>query len=149
WDAIAPNSADLSDAAAASGAKLGTFFAEMAATRKFFAPLIDSSATGRTPQYDFQVDFRVNRPKEVAANQIAEWSADIGGQHVEIGALPAARRGRWRASDSVEVTLRWATGSAFSPAAVVGPAGVVREGMVTLAAGGTWSVLRLLKAFES
>ena len=103
----------------------------------------------RGPVYDYQIDFRTNRARESGANQIAEWTADIGGHHAEIGTPPAQRRGRWNAGDSVQVTLRWATGSLMQPLAVTAPGATVVDDAGVLGAGGTWSLIRLLRAFES
>ncbi len=149
WDAVAPSTADLAAVAGSGAARLNAFFAEMAAARKFFAPLVDSAAALRPPQYDYLIDFRTNRGRESGANQIAEWSAEIGGHHSEIGTLPAARRARWNAGDSVQVTLRWATGSLMQPVSIVTPGAAIVDDAVVINETGTWSLLRLLRSFES
>ncbi len=149
WDAIAPSVPDLVSTAGATAPRLTAFFADMAAVRKFFGPLVDSAAAGRPPVYDYQVDFRTNRGHESGANQIAEWSADIGDHHAEIGTPAAARRGRWSAGDTVSVTLRWATGSLVVPVSTTAPGAAVLGDAIVAGEGGTWSLLRLLRAFES
>jgi type VI secretion system protein ImpL len=150
WDAVAPSAAELASGAGATAApRINAFFTDMAAVRKFFAPLVDSAAAARAPVYDYQIDFRTSRSRESGANQIAEWTADIGGHHTEIGTPPAQRRGRWNAGDTVQVTLRWATGSLVQPLAVTAPGAAVIDDAVVLGAGGTWSLIRLLRAFES
>jgi type VI secretion system protein ImpL len=149
WDAVAPSTADLMAGSATGATKLAAFFADMAAARKFFAPLVDSAAAGRPPMYDYQIDFRTNRGREVAANQIADWSAQIGEHLTEIGAPAVARHGRWNAGDSIQVTLRWATGSLVQPVSIVTPGASIVDDAVIIGEGGTWSMLRLIRAFES
>jgi hypothetical protein len=149
WDAVAPSAPDLAGISGPAAPRLNAFFADMAATRKFFASLVDSASALRPPMYDYQVDFRVNRGREINANQIAEWSAQFGARLSEVGSPVAARRGRWSAGDSVLVELRWATGSPFMPVSVIGAGATVADGAVEIGAGGTWGLLRLVRAFES
>jgi type VI secretion system protein ImpL len=149
YDLFAESAPDLVKALGATSPRLAAFLGDVEGIRKFFASLVDSAATARPVQYDFLIDFRVNRAREMGANQIAEWWADVGSQHAEIGAPAALRHGRWRAGDSVRVTLRWATGSAFVPKSVSAPGASVRDGTVTVATGGPWGLLRLLSAYES
>jgi type VI secretion system protein ImpL len=131
------------------GARTSTFLGDMAKVRVFLASLIDSAGTGRGPTLDYQVDFRVNRPREFGANQIAEWTADIADQHAVLGAPVAARRGRWRAGDDVRIALRWATGSQYSPIDPLPTGASLVDGTLVVSAVGEWSLLRLLKQHES
>ncbi len=149
WDAVAPSSVDLIAGAGTGATKLSAFFAEMIAARKFFAPLVDSAAGGRPPVYDYQIDFRTNRGREIGANQIADWSAQIGERLTEIGAPTVARHGRWNAGDSIQVTLRWATGSLIQPVSIIAPGASIVDDAVMIGEGGTWSLLRFIRAFES
>jgi type VI secretion system protein ImpL len=148
YQVVAPSAGDLVDAAGMQGPRLRAFFADLAAMRKFLAPLLDS-ATSRPPTYDYAWEFRVERDREQAANQIAGWTADVGAQHASIEMPAAGRRGRWHADDSVRVTLRWATGSPYRPVRVDGGGAVVRGESATLAFGGEWSLLRLLRAYQA
>jgi type VI secretion system protein ImpL len=149
WDVVAASAPALLSAAGAGAPRLAASFADMAAVRKFFAPLVDSAAAARPPAFDYQVDFRTNRGREAGANQIAEWSADIGDHHTAIDMAPAARKGRWIAGDTVRVTLQWATGSAVQPLAIATPGATIDGTAVIVSEGGTWSLIRLLRAFES
>jgi hypothetical protein len=141
YDAL---SADAVTASGAAAPRVSAFLSELDAARRFFAPLLDSSA--RAPTYDFQIDFRVNRSLEIGGNQVAEWSADVGAQHLTIDTPESARRGRWRSGDSVQVTLRWANGSTVVPVDANG--GAVLNGGIRAGAGGRWALLRLLRNFS-
>jgi type VI secretion system protein ImpL len=143
YDALGPDAA----LAGAANPQVARFLADMEAVRRFFAPLVDSVA--RPPTIDYQIDFRVNRAQEIDANQIAEWSADIGAQHAAIDASDAMRRGRWHAGDSVRVTLRWASGSLWVPVEVASPGAAVHDGTLEIAFGGPWSLLRLLSTYAN
>lgn len=147
YDILGPNSPDVISASGNNASRVQTFLAEAEAVRKFLAPLVDSAARPLT--YDYLVDFRVNRTQEVAANQIADWTTDIGAQHAAIGGADAARRGRWRAGDTVKVSLRWATGSPVVPVQVSGPSSSVSDGVARVAFGGPWAMLRLMRAYEA
>ncbi len=134
---------------AGAGNRTALFLGELAKVRTFFAGLVDSAAAGRPPTFDYQIDFRTNRGREIAANQIAEWSADIADQHLVLGAPVSARRGRWRAGDDVQLSMRWATGSRYGPIDPLPTGAELVDGTLVLSASGEWSLLRLLRQFES
>jgi type VI secretion system protein ImpL len=147
--AVARESASPDEPFGLLSGRADAFLTDLAQVRAFFAPLVDSAATGRPPTLDYQIDFRVNRAREVGANQIADWTADVADQHLTIAGAVAARRGRWRAGDDVQVALRWATGSPVVPVESAPPGGTVNDGTVIIQTHGEWSLLRLLRQYES
>jgi type VI secretion system protein ImpL len=147
--AVAKQTGGTDDATNMLGARAATFLTDMAHVRTFFAAYLDSAAAGRLPTFDYQIDFRVNRARESGANQVAEWTADVADQHAEMGAPVATRRGRWRAGDDIETSLRWATGSPLVPAEPVPPGASLGNGSISFATSGQWSLLRFLKEYES
>ncbi|HEY4219395.1 MAG TPA: type VI secretion system protein [Gemmatimonadaceae bacterium] len=147
--AVAKQTGGTDDATDILGARTATFLSDMAHVRTFFGAYLDSAAAGRLPTFDYQIDFRVNRARESGANQIAEWSADIADQLAEMGAPVATRRGRWRAGDDIETSLRWATGSPLVPADPAPPGASLGDASISFTSSGQWSLLRFLKEYES
>jgi type VI secretion system protein ImpL len=147
--AVAKQTGGTDDATNMLGARAATFLGDLAHVRTFFAAYLDSASTGRLPMFDYQIDFRVNRARESGANQVAEWTADIADQHAEMGAPVATRRGRWRAGDDVETSLRWATGSQLVPAEPVPAGASLGNGSISFTTSGQWSLLRFMKQHES
>jgi type VI secretion system protein ImpL len=147
--AVAKQTGGTDDASNILGARTATFLTDMAHVRTFFAAYLDSATTGRLPMFDYQIDFRVNRARESGANQIAEWTADVADQHAAMGAPVATRRGRWRAGDDIETSLRWATGSQLVPAEPVPAGASLGNGSISFMTSGQWSLLRFLKEYES
>jgi type VI secretion system protein ImpL len=147
--AVARQTGGSEDATNMLGARAGTFLADMAHVRTFFAAYLDSAASGRLPTYDYQIDFRVNRARETGANQIAEWTTDIGDQHAVMGAAVATRRGRWQAGDDIQTSMRWATGSPLVPAEPVPAGAALGDASITFESTGQWSLLRFLREYDS
>ncbi|MDB4876973.1 MAG: hypothetical protein JWM41_3419 [Gemmatimonadetes bacterium] len=147
--AVARQSGPSDDPFGLLGSRVDAFVTEMARVRTFFQPYLDSAAVGRLPTYDYQIDFRVNRSHETGANQIAEWTADVGDQHAMAGAPVASRRGRWRAGDDIRAQMRWATGSQVVPTDPAPAGSAAGDAVVTFSTSGQWSLLRLLRQYES
>ncbi len=97
------------------------------------------------PTFDFNIDFRVNREKEEAANLIVEWyikTNDI----TKIDNHAKTRNGQWRYGDKIEIGLRWPEGIAAKPSKDLNQPFMNVDGQqVTFKYTGRWALLWLLK----
>lgn len=96
------------------------FLAQLASVRAFMAPILASKPGEPPGAYTLSVDFRVNRPFEVNANQILTWSVSVGSQTLQDPPLapPAGSVStpvQWRWGDPVTVRMRWAKDSPSLP----------------------------------
>jgi type VI secretion system protein ImpL len=131
----------------AARAALG-FVEQIAAVRDFMAPLMEGSMEEAGPAYDIDVEFRVNRPREVGGNQIIDWAVELGGQRLVRGREP--RAARWRPGDPVAISLRWAKDAPMVPLPSGGiDAPTIEDRTVTFFYGNRWSLVRALDAHRS
>ncbi|WP_125470961.1 hypothetical protein [Achromobacter aegrifaciens] len=84
------------------------FIDNFAQVRALFAPLYPSEDAGGAG-YDLNVEFRANRSDELAANQLIDWTLNIGGQSLALG--DASRTLHWNYGTPVTLTLRFAKDS--------------------------------------
>ena len=82
--------------------------------RTLLAPLYPSD-DGASTGYDVNVDFRVNRGAEIAANQVIDWTLTIGSQSVSMNDTPHPLH--WDYGTPVSLTLRLAKDSPLTAAA--------------------------------
>ncbi len=120
-----------------------SFLDTMVAARAFFDPYL-TSADGALPTFDIGAEFRVNRRREVAGNQIIEWRLGVGEQVATLRG--EAKTLRWRYGDPVGVVLRWAKDAPNTPFVKPGePAMTVDRGAVAYVYQNKWSLLSLLQ----
>lgn len=120
------------------------FLAQMDQVQAFLAPLVPTLEGAGT--YKVAAEFRVNRPREVEANQIIEWALRIGVQELQTG--DEAGSIGWRPGDPVSLRLRWARDGSVLPQ----PAGdqpYVDGLTATFAYEGRWALLRLLQSHRA
>jgi type VI protein secretion system component VasK len=124
------------------------FLEQMDQVNAFLAPIAggnDGQMSGPAA-YQVGAEFRVNRPREVEANQIIEWALRIGVQELRMGDETASIN--WRPGDPVSLRLRWARDGAMQPQ----PAGdqpYVDGLTATFTYDGRWALLRLLQAHRA
>lgn len=114
----------------------------MAAVRTVFAPFLDDPKA-LAPVFDFEVEFRVNRRREIGGNQIIVWEFEVGDQKLT-SRDTTMKRGRWVLGDAVNLTLRWAKDSPSTPAA---PNVAGSELKVSFQETTRWSIFRLLQDY--
>lgn len=114
--------------------------------RAFLAPLWPQSESA-DGAIDVRVEFRANTQRELAGNQIAEWSLHLVEERLTLGGAKSSAR--WHIDDPVRVQLRWAKNSPDMPSASQGPGVGVRERTVTFEERGLWALLRLIAARQS
>ncbi|MEQ8710441.1 MAG: type VI secretion protein IcmF/TssM N-terminal domain-containing protein [Rhodospirillales bacterium] len=120
-----------------------SFLDTMVAARAFFDPYL-TSADGALPTFDIGTEFRVNRRREVAGNQIIEWRLGVGEQVATLRG--ESKTLRWRYGDPVGVVLRWAKDAPNTPFVKPGePAMTVDRGAVAYVYQNKWSLLSLLQ----
>jgi type VI secretion system protein ImpL len=97
------------------------------------------------PTFDFNIDFRVNREKEEAANLIVEWHIKTNDM-TKIDNHNKARNGQWRYGEKIEIGLRWPEGIAAKPSKDLSQPFMNVDGQqVTFKYTGRWALLWLLK----
>ena len=117
------------------------FLDQMDAVRAFLAPLLDRKAPAG-PGFDLDIDFRVNREREVGGRQIIDWTMQVGDHKVRY--RDAKRQVRWHVGDPIRVSLRWAKDYPHAPTSD-GTEGVsVEDRTVTWDYPTGWSLLALL-----
>jgi type VI secretion system protein ImpL len=134
------------------GDEVVTFLASMERLRPLLTPLL---ATDEEPArgIEFRVDFRTSRALERGADQIAEWTLQVGEQRMSLGQDEGLRQGTWRPGQPVELSLRWASGSPRRPVVDVegagggGAGGRVEGARISFRQDGPWGLLRLMSVF--
>lgn len=134
--ALADNRERLGD----EGAAAGDFLDQMEKVRLLFAPTIEKKAA---PALDFNFAFRVNREHEEGANQIADWTLDVG--NTKYRYLDKQMDGRWVVGEPVRLTLRWANDSPVVPADPdASPDFRARDRVVVFEYRDRWALLSML-----
>ncbi|WP_437762352.1 type VI secretion system protein [Sorangium sp. So ce281] len=118
------------------------FLDRMEKVREFLAPMWAQGDATMDGSFDVTTAFRVNQAREVAGNQIAEWSLRIAEERLFLGGpKPTAT---WRLGDPVQLTLRWAKNSPDIPSVEQNAGAVAKERTATFEASGPWALLRLI-----
>ncbi|EYF02862.1 type VI secretion system protein [Chondromyces apiculatus] len=118
------------------------FLDRMEKVREFMDPMWGAGESSADGRFDVNVAFRVNRGREVAGNQVAEWSLRFADERVTMdGPKPTAT---WRIGDPPRLQLRWAKNSPDIPLGEQDPGVLVKERLVTFEQKGTWALLRLI-----
>lgn len=116
------------------------FLNQMNRAREFFAPFVEKN---QGPSFDFRVQFRVNREREIAANQIIDWKLEVGKK--KFAYTSDDLTGHWIYGEPVRLTLRWANDSPGRPLAGVEPMLVtVKERSAIFEYNDRWSLFTLL-----
>jgi len=127
------------------GSPAAAFLARMDAASRFLAPLM-AADTGGGPAYRVSADFRVNRGREIGADQVADWSMMVGSERLS----PRDSAGEatpWDPGDPVSLAFRWAAGSPVRPSAAgLAPGMRVDGSTLGYGAGGRWALFRLIRS---
>jgi len=97
------------DPAAAAAAD---FLDRLAAVQPILAAMLTEDASGSFAALDLWPRFRVNREREVGADQIFEWTLAINGVPQNTDGSTAVP---WRVADKIDLGLRWAKNSELAP----------------------------------
>jgi type VI secretion system protein ImpL len=124
----------------ASPEKATEFLAQVAKLREFFAPFLEKK---QGPMFDFNIQFRVNREQEIAANQIIDWKFEVGKK--KFSYLSDDLNGRWIFGDPVRLTLRWAKDSPTVPVSTATPTAVnAKDRVAVFEYDDRWALFTLL-----
>lgn len=99
----------------AQRAEAQEFVRRMDAVRAFLLPFVQAKPGAPPPAYALTPAFRVNTAYEKNANQILEWTLQVGAQTVREGMVNEAGTPLWQWGDPVVVRLRWAKDSPLLP----------------------------------
>ena len=120
------------------------FLNEMDDVRTFFDSFLQTRGADDTPFFDVTAGFRVNRQAEVGANQVIDWSMQIGNRRVTI--RDAERTLRWTLGDRITLSFRWADNATQIPASATGdPTTSVVGKTVTMNYDNAWSLVDLIR----
>jgi type VI secretion system protein ImpL len=120
------------------------FVEQMEGVRKFFGGYVAPNSTMQDPAFNFEVSFRVNRDKEIRANEIIGW--ELTTRNSTISQRSPSNKGYWEAGDPLQVTFRWAANSPLQPLEDDCDFNTgVQGGTVNYTFDGTWALLRLLR----
>jgi type VI secretion system protein ImpL len=123
------------------------FLSRMQQLRPVFATFLAGFEKEPAPSFDFIVNFRVNRGREVQGNQIGDWSLDVGAQSLKYRAKE--NTGRWRMGDPIRIAFRFADDSPLIPYVDNAQPGMnVHQRTVSYDYPGAWSLFRLLLAHK-
>ncbi|MFA7431838.1 MAG: hypothetical protein WCZ23_16905, partial [Rhodospirillaceae bacterium] len=121
------------------------FIRHMDAVRTFLAPYA-LAKPGAPPAYALTPAFRVNTAYEKNANQILEWTLDVGAQVVREGMVSESGTPLWQWGDAVAVRLRWAKDSPLLPYAPDGGVPAIETpNTAVFAYDDPWSLITLLR----
>jgi len=125
-----------------------TFIEQMEAVRSFFGDYLTPNSTLPNPAFSFDVTFRVNKEKEVRANEILNWS--FTSQDSTVTMRSASRKGYWQAGDPVQMTFCWALNSPLQPQMTEGiPNFEVQGEKAAFSYNGEWALLRLFRQHKA
>ena len=128
-----------------AGEEVHEFILVLKEARPFFATLLAEEEAAPELRFTFGVEFRVNRAREIDADQIIGWDFEVDQQR--IGFWSEVRTGQWTLGDPVRFTLRWAKDGPRAPqAGPVGPSGSFESRAVIFEDSSPWALLRFVQA---
>lgn len=128
-----------------AGEEVHDFILVLKEARPFFATLLAEGEGDPELRFTFGVEFRVNRAREIDADQIIGWDFEVNEQR--IGYWSEERTGQWVLGDPVRFTLRWAKDGPRAPqAGPVGPSGSFESRAVIFEDSSPWGLLRFVQA---
>ncbi|MCY1033889.1 type VI secretion system protein [Corallococcus sp. BB11-1] len=118
------------------------FLEQLEEARAFLLPLLRE---GDGPLYSVRMEPRVNRRRELRANQLIEWRLEAAGQRVAMKPEP------WQPETPLLVVFRWAKDGPSAPLPDEGTTGARLLAPDTLGFRyeGPWSLIRLLRAHQT
>jgi type VI secretion system protein ImpL len=118
------------------------FIDEMTSVRLFFAAFLDPKKLMRLPEVDVETQFRVIEEREVGANQIINWSLNIGG---DVSTSRDKKKLAWHPGTPVLLKLRWAADAPRVPVPMPDQRNVfINDREVVFEYANRWSLLSAL-----
>ncbi len=120
------------------------FLTRMDGVRAFFDPWLSAATPEDSPVFDMAVSFRVNRAREVGAEQVIEWRMSSGSDTVSLRQNDGAVR--WGLGEPIDLRFRWAENSNLIPAVASDRPQVRVEGRtVTVTYDNIWALIDLIR----
>lgn len=120
------------------------FIAQMDRIRAFFDPWLATTGGEDSPVFDMAVSFRVNREREVGADQVIDWQLASGPDMVTLRGEATSLR--WGLGETITVRLRWAENSTQIPAASVDRPNIrVTDRTVEIVYDNLWALVDLIR----
>ncbi len=124
------------------------FIEQMEKVRNFFGDYLAPDSTLPYPGFSFDVFFRVNKEREIRANEILDW--ELTTQDTTLTMRSPSKVGYWKEGNPVNMTFRWALNSPLQPQVMEGtPNFDVQGENATFFYTGTWAFLRLLRQHQA
>lgn len=121
------------------------FIKDMDDVKAFFHHFLNSKTPGDVPTFDFNIDFRVNKDKEIGGNMIIEWTF-APNDSTTISNNDKKHTGRWTYGNPVVVTFRWPDSAETQPFQDDAQSFMsVDEQTVTYTFPGQWALLWLMR----
>lgn len=121
-----------------------TFIEQMDKVRTFFGGYLVPNSILPLPAFAYNVTFRVNREREVRANEILNWSVATDGSTIDMRSK--SLEGLWNYGDSMNVIFRWALNSPLQPLPSASTANYQVQGEdAVFSYDGNWALLKLLR----
>lgn len=128
----------------AAGKNALTFIDQIEKVRTFFGDYLAPNSSLPYPAFSYGVTFRVNKEREIRANEILNW--ELTTQDTTITMRSASQKGYWKSGSPIKVTFRWARNSPLQPQMSEGiPNFEVQGENASYTYNGTWALLRLLR----
>ncbi len=121
-----------------------TFIEQMDKVRTFFGGYLTPDSTLPTPAFAYKVAFRVNKEREVRANEVLNWSIATDGSTIDIRSK--SLESLWNFGNSMKVIFRWASNSPLQPIQDDSIANYLVQGEDAIFSyDGNWALLKLLR----
>ncbi|RZI45690.1 type VI secretion protein IcmF/TssM N-terminal domain-containing protein [Candidatus Finniella inopinata] len=123
------------------------FLKQMQIVRDFFETYLKGQGEGDLPTFDFIVDFRANRSREVGGDMIVDWTIKPD-EDTLIHKNDKVRQGRWIYGNPIKISFRWPQGDSVPVKPAKDPAQPllsIDERTATFTFSSRWALLWLLR----
>lgn len=123
------------------------FLKQMQQVKEFFDLYLKGQNEGDIPAFEFSVDFRANRSREIGGDMIVDWSLRPDEDTI-IYKNDKVRQGHWIYGKPVQVTFRWPQGHSIPIKPVRDPSQpllTVDEKTATFTYQGNWALFWMLR----
>ncbi len=132
----------------APGKKALTFIEQMEKIRAFFGGYLAVDSSMPYPAFTFDVTFRVNKQRELRANEVLDWEIKSG--CTSFNMRSPSHKCAWSTGAPVKVIFRWAANSPLQPLETDSKPHFSVDGeYASFSYGGTWALLRLLREHQT
>lgn len=121
-----------------------TFITQLEKVRAFFGDYLAPNSTLPSPAFTFEVTFRVNKDRELRANEVLDW--ELTTQNTTLSMRSPSSLGFWKEGNPINMNFRWALNSPLQPQMTTDlPHFEVQGENASYSYTGTWGFLRLLR----